>query len=142
MILFSHLPIAVSAHHKGTSQFGRSTQEGDGIMMEKGYEGSAAGAGGQLHGENSAQEMGVTMGNDFSLRGMKGEREGDHVEPNALAGDSADTAGKGGDFVHREAGAHEMKGMKQRLERDDERADREAQGYDEPINRNRVPPTA
>ncbi|GAA6042020.1 hypothetical protein JCM8097_009151 [Rhodosporidiobolus ruineniae] len=98
---------------------------------------AAGGAGGQFTGPTTSEDVG-SLGNDFSLRGVQGEREGDLVEPNALAGDMASTAGPGGDFKHREPGEHELKGMKQRLERDDERADREARGYDEPISRLRL----
>ncbi|GAA5841474.1 hypothetical protein JCM11251_007152 [Rhodosporidiobolus azoricus] len=100
----------------------------------------AAGAGGQLHGATTAQTEGHTLGNDFSLRGVQNERESDLKEPNVLPGETAGTAGPGGDYKTRELEAHEAKGMKQRLERDDERADREAAGYpDEPINRLRQP---
>ncbi|GAA6014853.1 hypothetical protein JCM10207_002202 [Rhodosporidiobolus poonsookiae] len=102
----------------------------------------AGGAGGQFSGETTAQQQGHTLGNDFSLRGMKGEREGDFAEPNVLPGESAGTAGPGGDYGSRPVHEHELKGMKQRLERDDERADREGMGYDEPISRMRQPPTA
>lgn len=84
------------------------------------------------------EEMGVTLGNDFRLANTKADpRESDLTEPNALAGDMASTAGPGGDAKHREATAHETKGLRQRLENDDEREDREARGYDEPINRMR-----
>lgn len=77
--------------------------------------------------------MGITMPADASV--VSTEREGDHVEPNHLSGESLSTAGPGGDYKQREPQEHELKGMKQRLENDDERASREALGYDEPISR-------
>ncbi|GAA5908584.1 hypothetical protein JCM6882_003684 [Rhodosporidiobolus microsporus] len=124
---------------QGSAAFSGSTKD----EMFAGNTTAAGGAGGSLTGPTTAQEEGHTLGNDFSLRGMKGEREGDLVEPNVLPGESASTAGPGGDFKHRGLQAHEAKGMKQRLERDDEREDREAAGYDnEPINRLRQPADA
>jgi hypothetical protein len=77
--------------------------------------------------------MGITMPADTKI--ISTEREGDHVEPNVLPGESLSTAGPGGDMRQRKAQEHELKGMKQRLENDDERASREALGYDETITR-------
>lgn len=79
------------------------------------------------------EQMGITMPADTKI--ISNEREGDHVEPNVLPGESLSTAGPGGDMRQREAQEHELKGMKQRLENDDERASREALGKDEPISR-------
>lgn len=79
------------------------------------------------------EQMGITMPADTKI--ISTEREGDHVEPNVLPGESLSTAGPGGDMRQRQAQEHELKGMKQRLENNDERASREALGYDEPISR-------
>ncbi|BGP39204.1 hypothetical protein JCM10450v2_003159 [Rhodotorula kratochvilovae] len=102
---------------------------------------SAAGSRGGLREENTvAQDEGHTLPNDFRLINTKADgRDGDHTEPNALPGDMASTAGPGGDTRHVQPAEHELKGLKQRLENDDERADREALGYDEPISRTRQP---
>lgn len=52
--------------------------------------------------ETTARTEGHTLGNDFSLRGIEKQtgREGDHVEPNVVPGESGGTAGPGGDYKH------------------------------------------
>lgn len=68
---------------------------------------NAHGAVFSLHTETTtAQEMGITMGNDARIR--TSERESDHTEPNVLPGESMSTAGPGGDYRHREAQSHEV----------------------------------
>ncbi|GAA5987109.1 hypothetical protein JCM10908_001029 [Rhodotorula pacifica] len=99
--------------------------------------GAAGSRGGAPPKPTLSEQMGITMPADTKI--ISHEREGDHVEPNVLPGESLSTAGPGGDMKRREPAAHELKGMKQRLENDDERASRERLGYDEPINRLRKP---
>ncbi|GAA5970682.1 hypothetical protein JCM11641_007398 [Rhodosporidiobolus odoratus] len=126
-------------HNQGAAgAFSGSTRE----SAVEGNTSAAGTAGGQFSGPTTAQTEGITLGNDFSLRGLKGEREGDLVEPNVVSGETAGTAGPGGDFKHTGLQEHEKKCLKQRLENNDERADREARGYDEPINEARKPPVA
>lgn len=81
--------------------------------------------------------MGITMPADTRI--VSNERETLHTEANPVTGDSTSTAGPGGDARHRVVHEHELKGMKQRLENDDERASREALGKDEPITEARKP---
>ncbi|GAA5994341.1 uncharacterized protein JCM10292_002003 [Rhodotorula paludigena] len=135
----------MSAHAATSStNTGKSAPAVSGSTRESLVEGNTTGAAGSRTGPigqpTVGEEMGVTLGNDFRLANTKADpRESDLTEPNALAGDMASTAGPGGDAKHREATAHETKGLRQRLENADEREDREARGYDEPINRMRQP---
>ncbi|BGP23934.1 hypothetical protein Rt10032_c05g2356 [Rhodotorula toruloides] len=117
---------------KSASAFSGSTRE-DGIDGNT----STGVRGGPVEEATTAHEMGITMGNAARIRTT--ERESDHTEPNVLPGEAMSTAGPGGDYRHREAQSHEMRGLKQRLENNQEREDREAAGYGEPINRNRLP---
>ncbi|GAA5947233.1 hypothetical protein JCM3775_007603 [Rhodotorula graminis] len=103
---------------------------------------SAAGGsrGGAIQQNTAAQDEGKNLPNDFTLANTKADiAADDHTEPNVVPGESLSTAGPGGDVRQKEVSEHEQKGLKQRLERDDEREDREARGYDEPISRLRQP---
>ncbi|GAA6059786.1 hypothetical protein JCM10212_003681 [Sporobolomyces blumeae] len=87
--------------------------------------------------ETLSAKLGYTMPADTKI--VDTEREGDHVVPNS---DKSGTAGPGGDVVHKETQAHDVTGMKGRLERDDERADRESAGWKEPVLGDRKPAEA
>ncbi|GAA5825240.1 hypothetical protein JCM3770_003166, partial [Rhodotorula araucariae] len=70
---------------------------------------SAAGARGGPREENTAaQDEGHSLPNDFRLVNTRADdRDGDHTEPNALPGDMASTAGRGGDSKHIQPAEHE-----------------------------------
>ncbi|BGP15131.1 hypothetical protein JCM10213_006536 [Rhodosporidiobolus nylandii] len=117
-------------HNAGSAPaFSGSTREG---LATEGNTSAAGGSHGNFTGN---------AGNDFSLRGIEknADRESDLTVPNSMPGESLSTAGPGGDYKHTQLQEHEKKGLKQRLERDDEREDREARGYDEPITKARQP---
>ncbi|GAA5952405.1 hypothetical protein JCM8115_003592 [Rhodotorula mucilaginosa] len=126
-----------SSHNTGNSApaFSGSSREG---AVEGNTSGAAGSRGGAPPKPTLGEQMGITMPADTKI--ISTEREGDHVEPNVLPGESLSTAGPGGDMRQRKTQEHELKGMKQRLENDDERASREALGYDETITRLRQPP--
>ncbi|GAA5892323.1 uncharacterized protein JCM6883_007319 [Sporobolomyces salmoneus] len=86
----------------------------------------AGSAGGAIPKETLGEKMGITM--PASTKIVDTEREGDHVVPNS---DVSGTAGKGGDFVHKEVQGHDV--AKGRLETNAEREDREAFGLKEPV---------
>jgi hypothetical protein len=114
----------------GSTNTGKAGSAFSGSTRESGVDGNTSGAAGSRGGPvegafshiayierhthelldsaetTTAQEMGITMGNDARIR--TSERESDHTEPNVLPGESMSTAGAGGDYRHREAQSHEV----------------------------------